>query len=215
MTIKQWNAFLAVLLQNTDPDSLDAAVLQTSIIGDPKRAGAEFTRFLQNGCRLLTGSLKVIPRPFDPAIFPGLGEGWRLVPEEHDTRNDQLTEVDFETVDFTTGLEEGETSITGEEKLRRLKAGNYIRLGASVFHVLWLDYQARKENSVLENLYRLRKLSYLDLFGDVILAPDGDRHVLDLCRYDGRWGWSVSWLDDDWDASDVSAVSQACQLAGE
>ncbi|MDO9231025.1 MAG: hypothetical protein Q7U36_00905 [bacterium] len=41
----------------------------------------------------------------------------------------------------------------GEEKLRRLKEEKpeFIRFAGNVFLGLWLDYQANKENSILES----------------------------------------------------------------
>ncbi|MEK7585555.1 MAG: hypothetical protein AAB455_03540 [Patescibacteria group bacterium] len=205
---RQWNAFLATLIQNADPDQLDPDLLQRSIIGDPKVAGENFTRFLQNGCRLNIGGLKVAPQPFDPATFPVLGEGWRVLTEEHDVRNDGLVEVDFARVGLTTGLNEGETAITGEVKLARLKQSGCLRYGANVFMGLWRDYQALKENSLLECLYRERKTVYLDFFGDVLQHPDGGRYVLYLCRGGVGWDWDASRLDGGWGSSRVSAVSQ-------
>ena len=128
--------------------------------------------------------MQIVPRPFDPVKF--IGKNWSLIPEEHDTRCDALTEVDFGKVQFETCLKEDETLIIkGEENLTRLKAGRDIRLGATVFMGLWEDYQKNKENSTLENLYKEKSIAYLDFFGDVLLDPDGYRRVLYLCRSDG------------------------------
>ena len=149
--------------------------------------------------------MQIVPRPFDPVKF--IGKNWSLIPEEHDTRCDALTEVDFGKVQFETCLKEDETLIIkGEEKLTRLKAGRDIRLGATVFMGLWEDYQKNKENSTLENLYKEKSIAYLDFFGDVLLDPSGDRLVLCLCRDDdGEWAWDYYWLERDWDAHDRSA----------
>ncbi len=208
----QWNAYLSVLLQNMDTSVLDPDAMQAATISNPKEAGANFTRFLQNGCRLALPDLKIRPVPFDPATFPGLGEGWRLIAEEHDSRNDTLTEVDFNTVGLVSCLNAGETSIIGEEKLRRLKVAGHLRYGVTTFHGLWLDYQARKENSLLEQLFRLKKITYLDFLGDVLLPPGGDRHVLSLYRGVGGWRWDARWLAFGWCAGNVSAVSQVASV---
>lgn len=155
--------------------------------------------------------LVVTASPFDPVQF--VGKRWALIPGEHDTRCDVITEIDFSTVLFETCLKEGEKSITGEEKLARLKAGGNIRLGLTVFAGLWTDYQAHKNNSTLECLYKEQSIAYLDFFGDVLLGLDGGRCVLSLCRDDaGVWDWYCDWLDSDWGVADRSA-SLASPLA--
>ena len=68
LTVKQWNAYLAVLLQHVDPETLDKDVLQRSIIDDPQTAGVNFNLFLQSGCQFNLGSLVVTPVPFDPFL---------------------------------------------------------------------------------------------------------------------------------------------------
>lgn len=145
----------------------------------------------------------VVIRSFDPVAF--IGKNWSLVPEEHDARNDALTEVDFSRVLFETCLKDGETSITGEEKLKRLKANGNIRLNANIFLGLWEDYQTKKVNSVLEQLCREKGITYMDFFGDVLLGPGGGRGVLCLCRGVGVWCWGCSWLPSGWGAVGHSA----------
>ena len=149
--------------------------------------------------------MKVFTAPFDPATF--IGEGWSLIPEEQDKRSTALKEVDMSKVEFVTCLEPGETSITGEEKLERLKKKNCIRLGATVFAGPWQDYQVNGKDSVLEHLYQEKGITYMDFPGDVLLSPVGDRYVLYLYRDgDGSWGWDYYWLDDDWHTRGVSVV---------
>ena len=149
---------------------------------------------------------RVATQPFDLVQF--IDKGWSLIAEEHDSRNDALTEVDFAKVNFDTCFNGGEQCIKGEEKLTRMKANSNIRLGAATFMGLWRDYQAHKENSVLERLYREQKTTYLEFFGDVLLAPDGKRKVLCLYRGGGGWGWGCYSLEGDWRAESL-AVSLA------
>ena len=152
-----------------------------------------------------SADLIVRPAPFDPEKF--LGKSWGIIAEERDARSAALPEVDFGQAEFISCLKPGESSIKGEEKLRRLKASGRLRYGASVFHGLWQDYQNRQENSVLETLYRLKNLTYLDFFGDVLLSPDGGRLVLCLYRSSGgEWYWDARWLRGDW-PGEVSAVA--------
>lgn len=154
----------------------------------------------------------VATQPFDPVLF--VAEKWSLIPEERDQRSARLTEVDFATALWEICLNEGESSITGEEKLTRLKASGKIRLGSTVFLGLWTDYQARKEDSVLERLFKEQKITYLDFFGDVLLDPRGDRYVLCFFRSERGWSWRYLYLDYDWNAVSLSAslASEASKL---
>lgn len=188
-----------------DWDSLDGDGLQQAVINlTPEEFGNRFTLFLKRGARVIIDNMKITPQPFDPIRF--IGKGWSIIPEEHDARNDALTEVDCSKILFETCLKDNETSITGEDKLKRLKAGGNIRLGAPAFLGFWENYKMRKENSVLEHLYREKGITYLDFFGDVLLAPRGDRKVLCLYRRDaGVWGWDYYWLASVWLAQDFSA----------
>ena len=116
-----------------------------------------------------------------------------------------------------TSLEKGESQITGEEKLARLKESGNVLYCAKVFLSLWEDYQTNKENSVLEYLYHQEGITYIDFFGDVPQSPDGGRSVLCLCRdgddayddsYNDSWYWYDYLLEDDWYTRFVSVVSQ-------
>ena len=151
--------------------------------------------------------MKITTIPFDPVEF--IGEGWSLISEEQDKISAALEQVDMSEAEFIHYLKEGETYIKGEEKLERLKQGNYVRLGSTVFLSLWQDYQENKEKSIIEQLHQKQGITYIDFPGDVLLSPGGDRCVLCLCRdVGGFWSWSCSWLGDDWDARDFSAVLQ-------
>ena len=35
--------------------------------------------------------------------------------------------------------------------------------------------------------------------------PNGNRHVLYLYRNGDKWDWNYNWLDNDWNASNLSA----------
>lgn len=80
-----------------------------------------------------------------------LGLEWRLVSEDHDGRNAELTEIDFSKVAFVSSLSDSEKRIKGEDVLKRLKAGNRIPCGVTVFKCLWNDYldQRQKDKSGL------------------------------------------------------------------
>lgn len=198
-------------------DRLQRDVLELS----SEEFGKRFTDFLKNGARMIIGDPRFVPtKPFDPAEF--LGSGWTIWrgpidgdglsgEEDVDLRSGTLPEVELSKIIFETCLQAGENSITGEEKLRQLKKKpEFIRFGGNVFLGLWLDYQANKENSVLEWIYRNFKISYLDFFGLILRGPLGDRRVLVLNRNDdGKWYWYCPWLGTQWVASGPSVVGCA------
>ena len=178
-------------------DLFDKDRFQEEVVKQPDRVAREFEQFVQNGGRMVNaGNMKVVSLPFDPAAF--INKGWSIIKEERDLRSYALAQADMAEAEFLFCLEEGENQISGEEKLKRLKAENRIRYGAAVFMGLWQDYQTNKENSVLERLYQQKRVTYMDFFGDVLLSPLGDRRVLCLGRVaDGAWHWHCRWLGLD------------------
>ncbi len=202
-------------------DLVDGQKLQDEVISlPPEEFGRRFTAFLKAGARFVFGGLKVACAPFDPAKF--LNKDWAFWKgpkdgngmegeEERDKASLALAEVDFEKADFLTCLEKGEGSITGEEKLIRLRKLNRPLYGATQFMGLWQDYQQcqDKTQSKLEKLYQQKVVTYIDFFGDILRNPDGYRYVLYLYRDDdGSWDWDYYWLGNDWDEHDFSAVAQ-------
>ena len=192
--------------------------LQSFIQLTPQERGLRFAAFLRNGCRLNVGEPRIIRidsgLKFNPAEF--IGSGWAtwkgpadgdgLTGEEDlDKRSLALTEADLTTAVFESGLKPGESSINGEEKLKRLRAFGNVQFGGNVFLALWLDYQQNKENSSLEWIWRNRKISWMSFFGLVLRGPDGFRDVLCFYRNDDEWYWGYVWLGRGWDADGLSA----------
>lgn len=219
ITADQSQQVMAILMTNVDWSSIDfeESGLQDAVIRNGKEAGDQFTRFLKNRGRVIVGDPKsFFTTSFDPAEF--IGKEWKVWrgpidgdglkgDEDIDSRSLDLVEVSIDSILFETCLEKGEQRITGEEKLKRLKAANVVRLGGNVFLGLWLDFETNKENSILEHLYRTRKITYLDFFGLILRDPRGNRCVLFLYHNgDGGWRWDDGWLDCDWRADDRSAV---------
>lgn len=161
----------------------------------------------------------ILTKQFDPAKFldnnsatwKGPIDGDGLSGEEDiDSRGLALTEIEISKLVFETGFKKDEKSIKGEEKLRRQREmSNLIRLGGNAFLGLWENYQANKEKSVLEYLYRTQKITYLDFMGQILRGPDGSRRVLYLYRHvDGKWYWDCDWLGFDCGSDDPSACVQ-------
>lgn len=157
--------------------------------------------------------IKLIPRILDcSSLFnlkEFLGEGWDVV--EQDERALALTQVDFTQIQFVTGLKEKETSIKGEEKLRRLKEEqpSLIRHGGNQFLALWQDYQKNGADSVLEGLRKTKGIIYLDFLGLILRGPRGHWCVLFLYWRGDSWDWHYRWLARDWRVRRFSVASPA------
>lgn len=144
-------------------------------------------------------------KPFDPERF--IGKGWKI--EEEDGRSLALTDVDFFRVHLVSCGELGRESLTGDERLARLRArkSEHIRLDAKIFQVLW-------ENQWL--IPRDFKFSYIFFDGTVLRSPGGLRYALflwwDNCRFeflrprDGRWHWGFEPLFEERGRVYVSAT---------
>ncbi len=185
-------------------DALDGDKAQKEIINlTPKEFGERFTAFLKNGGRVVVGEPKVITidrtSAFDPVAF--IGEGWSIV--EQDERSLALTEVDLTKVSFETMLKDGEKTVVGEEKLKRLIASGDIRLDAKVFQTLW------ENQHLIPEAWKQPtngNTTYVFFDGTVLRRSSGSRYVLYLCWRDGEWDWRCRWLDDVWRAARPSAV---------
>jgi len=206
-----------VYLNNVNLAGVDDSFVEWAL-QNPAEAGEQMNIFLRNRGKVIIGEPKVISiyrsKPFEPAKFKGLGEGWTIWKgsidgdglkgdEDQDSRSLALTELDLTKVRFETCLRKKETQIKGEIKHARLKEAGHIRLDAQVFQTLW-------ENQHLIPL-QWKELTngnttYIFFDGTVLRNPRGVRCVLYLCWNDGRWFWNARWLENDWYASSPSAV---------
>ncbi len=193
---------IGILMNNADWDAVSGIVLQ-KFIDNPKEAGSQFTAFLKNGGRVLVSEPKVISIDrtfaFDPVAF--VGADWSIV--EEDERSLKLDEVDLTKVNFETSLAERESSVVGEEKLKRLKTLGHIRFDAKILQILWENQHlipASWKEPTNGNT------TYVFFDGTILRNSSGDRCVLCLCWIGGAWDWSYGWLDDERYADDPSAV---------
>lgn len=150
---------------------------------------------------LSEGATISIPRNrFNPAEF--LGPGWSIIADETDTRSATLTELDITNVQLVTMLRDGEFGIKGEEKLRRLKEANHVRLGADVlFHLL--ESKHLIPESWKEEVNGEIRFVFFD---GMVLRHLGARYVLYLYWHDCAWKWDSRWLVLDWHDYYPSAV---------
>lgn len=152
----------------------------------PKDAGVQLTRWLKNRCCLIIDDLKVIPidrsKHFNPEKF--IGKGWKI--DEEDKQSLVITKLHLIKVEFVDMLTRGDSSVQGEEKLRRLKKAGHIRLDAKMFQTLW-DDQSLIPESWKEKINWNTRYIYFD--GSVLQDPNGNRYVLCLYWDGGRWDW--------------------------
>ena len=119
--------------------------------------------------------------------------------------------VDFEQIMLETHLEGKETSVHGEEKMKRARKSKNRQLGDKAFLALWNDWVACKaagkpEDSILERLRRAGKIgTVLYFFGRTLRSPLGRRCVLCLCLGGWEWYWCYYWLGSHWRAGNPSA----------
>ncbi|OGZ26929.1 MAG: hypothetical protein A2365_02225 [Candidatus Nealsonbacteria bacterium RIFOXYB1_FULL_40_15] len=163
-------------------------------------------------------SLKlVLDKALNPSEF--IGQGWAfwkgpadgngLEGEESCVQEPDV--VDFERIILETHLKEGESSIHGEEKMKRAGASKNQQLGAKAFLALWNDYQVKKAegkpgDSVLERLRKSGKIgTRIYFFGFILRHPGGSRRVLCLFFHGGEWRWDCLWLGFGWGAGSPSA----------
>lgn len=219
ITRDQSHQIVATLDTNADWDDIDfeLAGLQDAVIRNPKEAGRRFTAFLKSGANLIVGSPTIIPIDrsisFNPEKFLGR-RGWTIWrgssdcydrdgEEEQDSRSLAITELDLSKIQLVTTIREDESTVNGEENLRRLREANHICLDAKIFQTLW-------ENKILiPPLFKELTngdITYIFFNGTTLCHPIGGRFVLYLCFLKGEWRWNYGLLGGDLSVRSLSAV---------
>jgi hypothetical protein len=162
----------------------------------------EFKKFLRKeGCWVTKKAITIVRNRFKFAEFIGQ-RGLRIVANETDKRSAALTELDLDKVRFVTMLK-GESYISGEENLYRLKASGKIRLDADVFYTLWTKQHLIPESWKEKMEDNIR---YVFFDGTILRHPCGSHCVLYLYWSGFTWDWNVLLLDTNRVADYVSAV---------
>ena len=139
-------------------------------------------------------------KPFDPVTF--IGEGWTVDERIGKRSGDNLDAGKIVRQDY---LKKGESSINGEERLRRIKATPAdIQLDGEDCLALYKE----EGQLTLRWLYETQGIRWLSFWGTILRSPYGSRNVLYLCRSDdGSWDWNYGWVDGGrWRASYPAAV---------
>jgi hypothetical protein len=122
--------------------------------------------------------------PFDPEKF--IGKGWSI--ESEDKESLKLKKINLDDIVFHTGLKDGESYITGEEKLKRMTG---IQFDAKILQTLY------ENPKYLEYIYEKTGKAWFEFMGTILRRPLGHRYALCACREDdGSWSWFYNWLDD-------------------
>ncbi len=100
-------------------------------------------------------------------------------------------------------LDAGETTITGEQHLARLKESGRVRLSANQFIALW-ENNNRIPESWKEGVDGNIRYIYFD--GTVLRGDGNNRYVLCLYRENYKWNWTVKALNNIRHLNDLSAV---------
>ena len=162
---------------------------------------SELGRFARRETCWVSNMLRIKRNRFNPSRF--VGEGWSILYDETDARSIALTELDPTKIRQVTMLKHNESRITGEERLKRLKASSFIRLDADIF-LMFLKNQHLIPESWKEKVNG--NTHYISFDGTIFQDPSGKRYVLYLYWLSGRWYWNTYLLDNDFDSYNVSAT---------
>lgn len=116
--------------------------------------------------------------PFSPDIF--FGPGYRIVEEFQDKRSDSLSDINFGSVTYITGIQLDERITCEEELCRLMGLDDYLLCGASIAHGLWVNHKANKDSGILEYLRLEQGINRIDFGGDIISDPYCDQNILAL-----------------------------------
>jgi hypothetical protein len=125
-----------------------------------------------------------------------IGKGWWFAGVPTPAKIGNIEEM--KGVVLHTSLRDRETSITGEETLRRLASEGKVALGAEDFYFLWTHQEAIPEG--------WKEVSIIFFDRDILLSPRGKLCTLYLYWGGERWVWDVCWLGSGRNARNPSAV---------
>jgi len=139
--------------------------------------------------------------PFDPLTF--IGPEWEEVTEERDTRAEVMDHLDLDMVQFVLTLKKGESTVDGEERLRRLKDTKWIRLGGKALKACWKKRHLLPESWKRDDAGKIR---YIIFDGVVLIRPNGGRCSPSM-HFDGNdWQRGYDSLHNSYGTSGQSAV---------
>jgi hypothetical protein len=193
----QKDKIFSVLRRFTWWETITPATMTQLTTGDSATLGREFTSFLANGGRVFLGRPTKVavynPTMHELSEFINL-EGWCIVEEETDLRAASMETLNIGKVHLRSTLKYGEQSITGAERIARIKEAGYVRLGAGMFLVFW-----NNQDIIPENLKDSAENTDTGICfdGTVLISPYGEKFVFCLYRLDDEWRWTLDFLNRD------------------
>ncbi len=210
-----------IIAATVDLDAVDVKELDL-IIQHGNKVGEQFTSFLRTLEELIisespdkdvnesvdeveTSTVIKIDRTelFDPVKFI---QHKGLEIEEQDERSIMLEEIDTSAIALESMLQ-GNTVISGNEHMERLKQTGYIRLDARIFQTFW-----ENQDLIPEHWKGTTNYAYHIFFDGTVLRNQNGRYV--ICMYwteDKKWKWTYCRLDiGGWNEKDLSAVFKTC-----
>lgn len=131
------------------------------------------------------------------AIWKGPFQGDGLAgPELQDPQALVMEELRREQIQFSTGLQEGESGISGDVRWGRFQYlcdGGLVLAGAKQFLGLWTDYKRHGSHSMLGWIAAHEHVSSFDFLGTVLRGANGKPYVLKLLHRDPSTGWFTFW----------------------
>lgn len=206
----QKDRLLSALRKFTWWETIAPETLAQLTTGDSAILGRQFTAFLANGGRVFLGRPTEVtvyhPTIHELSEFINL-EGWCIVEEETDLRSVAMDTLNLGKVHLRATLKYGEQSITGAERIARVKEAGHVRLGAGMFLVFW-----NNQDIIPENLKDSAENTDTGICfdGTVLVSPHGEKFVFCLYRLDGEWRWTLDFLDRDCGGA-ASAVIHAAK----
>ncbi len=203
-----WLAFGVAVMSAIDvsqfPPGLSQKVIVAGNQGKLKRRLTQF--FLNQGWLPPCPSPLIIDRsiqvhelgPRWPVwLGPVDGNGLEGKPDI-DLRAGTILAFDASKVRLLDGLNEGQPTITGEEKRRKLRVGIHIQIDVQT---LWALY-AENGQVTLRWLHDHHEVTWMESLGTILRNPNGRRCSFCLYRWgSGAWGWDCNWVDSRRDAS--------------
>ncbi len=155
---------------------------------------------------------------FNPVTFLAMGRGWSIWKgpidgnglegeEQQDARSLALVEIDPSKLRFEHCMKRGERTITGKEKLVRLKAAeaDFIRPDARIAQALFEE----PGQTTLEWIRTNRIREWFDFPGTVVRDPHGDPCI--LCLYYGGREWLSDCNHITYDGSRAVSAVYPCK----
>lgn len=124
---------------------------------------------------------------------------------EQDKKSLLITDLNLLEIELDSTLEKGQTSITGETRVTRLKQKKQVRLDALICKTIL------ENKSLIPKRWKDTKngfFTFIHFDGTIFVDSYGDRFSLFIVWRDYKSGWEVgkSWLDFDCSQNSLSAI---------